>query len=592
MKNTHPITMNILNQHLVALGKTGSGKSSVMRVIIEQLLDAKKRVCIVDIKGDWYGLKLGADGKSPGYEIMTFGDFKNPDATDIHINENHGAEIAKLIINGNRPCIIGFRGWMPGKVHKFWIDFISTLYNGNKAPLWLAIDEVHNYTPKGKVLSPEIGNSIYWTNKTATEGRGVGLRLVAASQRPQKVHNDFLANCETLIAMRVTHPADKEAFHEWLKEYADDNARGKLVLDSVSKMKTGEAFVWSPEAELFERLKFPMFKTYDSFASPKEGKQRSLKGWASVNLKEVQESLSKVIEESKENDPKELKKKIRDLELANKKLQQTKTSVGIPTDDINKKQSEFIQSKLAEVASHYEKQYQKFIKEVRLIQNVITKNTGPIKQALLALGEIKIPSGTFQQYQFEQYKNNYIRQTKTSASHPNTNTPSQPIQKPISLPGGTKPLDRCGRMILGFLVSNVTKKWTKPQIAVMIGYSLRSSGFKNSISQLNVEGAITKDTSDRYTCTPFHERMKEAHTEDQEFTPSNCLKHLEKCERMIVERFIKNPNLLEDKEQLALSIQYSNTSSGYKNALSKLRTLEIITGSQQIQLTDSFRELL
>jgi hypothetical protein len=421
MKAQHPITMEILNQHLVALGKTGSGKSSVMRVIIEQLLDAKKRVCIIDIKGDWYGLKLGADGKSPGYEIITFGDFKNPDATDIHINENHGAEIAKLIVNGNRPCIIGFRGWMPSKVHKFWIDFISTLYNGNKSPLWLGIDEVHNYTPKGKVLSPEIGNSIYWTNKLATEGRGIGLRLISASQRPQKVHNDFLANCETLVAMRVTHPSDKEAFHEWLKEYSDDNARGNLVLDSVSKMKTGEAFVWSPEAGLFERLKFPMFKTYDSFASPKEGKQRSLKGWASVNLEEVQASLSKVIEESKENDPKELKKRIRELELSIKKIQQDK----IPTHnfDESKKQDEYFQKKVAEITYHYEQQYNKFSKEVSLIKNAILKNTGSIKQAVQALEEINIPNGSLQD-EFKDYGKNFIQINKRPALAP---TPQQPV---------------------------------------------------------------------------------------------------------------------------------------------------------------------
>lgn len=327
----HPIPISVLDQHLVALGKTGSGKSSALRVLVEMLLDAGKRVCIIDKKGDWYGIKLGADGKSAGYPLMAFGDFKNPQATDIHINETHGTEIAKLILSGNRPCLIGFKGWMPGKLHKFWIDFASTVYNENKEPLWLVISEAHNFSPKGKVLSPVVGECIYWTNLIATEGRGIGLRLMIDSQRPAKVHNDLLSSCETLIAMRVTLPADKDALSEWLREYADDNARGKMVLDGVSKMKTGEAFVWSPEAEVFEQMKFPMFKTFDSFASPKEGVQRTLKGWASVNLDEVKQRLSAVIEETKANDPAELKKKIRELETQIKRFKMT--PVQVPIDE-------------------------------------------------------------------------------------------------------------------------------------------------------------------------------------------------------------------------------------------------------------------
>ena len=52
MESTSPIPIKILEQHLIVLGKTGAGKSSAMRVMVEQLLDAGKRVCIIDIKED------------------------------------------------------------------------------------------------------------------------------------------------------------------------------------------------------------------------------------------------------------------------------------------------------------------------------------------------------------------------------------------------------------------------------------------------------------------------------------------------------------------------------------------------------------
>ena len=49
----HPIPDAVLTQHLAVLGKTGSGKSYLTRSIVERLLDAGRRVCIVDYTGVW-----------------------------------------------------------------------------------------------------------------------------------------------------------------------------------------------------------------------------------------------------------------------------------------------------------------------------------------------------------------------------------------------------------------------------------------------------------------------------------------------------------------------------------------------------------
>src|SRR4051794_9540054 len=97
---------DILKQHCAVLGKTGAGKSSLLRVLVEWLLNHKKRVCIIDPKGDWWGLKVSADGKGAGFPVIMFGDFKNKQASDVPIDEHSGAHLAELIANGNRPCVI------------------------------------------------------------------------------------------------------------------------------------------------------------------------------------------------------------------------------------------------------------------------------------------------------------------------------------------------------------------------------------------------------------------------------------------------------------------------------------------------------
>jgi energy-coupling factor transporter ATP-binding protein EcfA2 len=312
---TIPIPDAALNQHIAVLGKTGSGKSSVMRLLAEHLLNEKKPVCIIDPKGDWYGLRSSADGKSAGYSLRIFGG----EHADIPINAHAGAAVAELVATGNRPCIIDLGGWMVGERTRFFIEFAQALFRLTRGHRWIIIDEVHNFAPQGKVLDVDAGKMLHWANRLASEGRGKGLTLLSASQRPQKVHKDFLTCAETLIAMRVIHPLDRGAVKEWIDSCADPTT-GKDVINSLAQMERGEGWVWSPEIGFGpKRVKFPKFKTYDSF-QPQSGEAVKLKGWAEVDLDEEKKKFAAVIEQARANDPGELKKQIAQLkaELAKK----------------------------------------------------------------------------------------------------------------------------------------------------------------------------------------------------------------------------------------------------------------------------------
>jgi uncharacterized protein len=261
---SYPIPDAALAHHTILLGKTRAGKSSAMRGIVERLLDQDKPVCIVDPKGDWWGLKSSADGKRAGYKVIIFGG----EHGDLPINEHSGAHVAELVVTGNRPCIIDLGGWMPGERMRFFIAFASALFRLTRGPRWLAIDEVHNFAPQGKVLDVDAGKMLHWVNRLASEGAGKGVTLISASQRPQKVHKDYLTSHETLIAMRVIHKLDRDAIADWIRG-APDQALGQEVMTTLASMERGEGWVWSPEAKFGPvRIKFPMFSTYDSFAAP------------------------------------------------------------------------------------------------------------------------------------------------------------------------------------------------------------------------------------------------------------------------------------------------------------------------------------
>jgi uncharacterized protein len=313
---TFRIPSGVLAQHVIALGKTRSGKSTAVRVLVEGLLDADKPVCIVDPKGDWWGIKSSADGKKAGYPLVIFGG----EHADVPINEHSGAAVAELIATGNRSCLIDLGGWMVGERTRFFVAFASALFKLSRGARHLVIDEVHNFAPQGKILDPDAGKMLHWANRLASEGLGKGIVILAASQRPQKVHKDFLTSCETLIAKQVIHKLDRDAIKDWIDGCADP-LKGKEVIASLAQLKKPQAWIWSPEIEYGPMLiEFPLFNTFDSF-KPQPENAAALTGWASVDLEQVKTKLAKVVEETKANDPRELKKRIAELERQAKQQQ-------------------------------------------------------------------------------------------------------------------------------------------------------------------------------------------------------------------------------------------------------------------------------
>lgn len=311
-----PIPADALNQHIIVLGKTRSGKSSKTRVLVEYLLSHKKRVVILTPKDDWWGIKLGSDGKSEGFPIVVIGGKYE----DLPFNPGAGAEVAELICSGNRPCLITFASQKPTDRTRFYNDFMAALFKHHEGELYVVIDEIHNWAPKGKVFSPDAGMMIHWTTTLATEGQGMGLIMIGASQRPQRVHNDVLTSCETLIACRVIHKADRDADKDWM-DGAADPAVGKEMLADLANMDRTDAWVWSPEISFGpKRITWPMFKTFDSFKPQPATTLAKLKGWADVDLAEVREKLKTVIAQAQANDPRALKAEIARLtaELAKK----------------------------------------------------------------------------------------------------------------------------------------------------------------------------------------------------------------------------------------------------------------------------------
>jgi len=76
-----------------------------------------------------------------------------------------------------------------------------------RAPVLVVVDEAHNVCPgepKDAVTSLATG----YAALIAAEGRKFGLYLLTSTQRPQKVHDEVLSQCDNLLLMRMNSEAD------------------------------------------------------------------------------------------------------------------------------------------------------------------------------------------------------------------------------------------------------------------------------------------------------------------------------------------------------------------------------------------------
>lgn len=253
-----------VKQHVAVLGKTGSGKTYAAKGIVEALLEQGRRVCIIDPTGVWWGLRVMANGQADGYPVVVFGG----DHGDVPIVETSGAKLAALIAGRNLPCVIDVSEFGMGERHRFMTEFAVALYQENRQPLHLIVDEADEFAPQQPL--PETRRMLSAIDRIVRRGRVRGFRVMLITQRPAVVHKNVLTQVHTMIAMRLTAPQDRKAVEEWVKGQAD-LGQAKDVLSTLARLQRGEGWVWAPEQDRLERVAFPLIRTFDSSRTPEDG---------------------------------------------------------------------------------------------------------------------------------------------------------------------------------------------------------------------------------------------------------------------------------------------------------------------------------
>ncbi len=276
-------------------GKSGSGKSNSASVIAEKLLDRGFALLVVDIDGEYYGLK-------EQYEILHVG---ADEECDIQVGPEHADKIATLALENNVPIILDVSSYLDeseaDELLKAIAHQLFTKEKKLKKPFLLIIEEIHEYIPEGGGLD-ECGRMLI---KIGKRGRKHGLGIVGVSQRPADVKKDFITQCDWRCWHRLTWNNDTKVVRRVLSgTYAE----------AVESLADGEAFLRADWASEIRRVQFDRKQTFDAGATP------GLEEFERPDLKPVDTDLVSELQEiTEEEHHREAEIERLEAELAQKK---------------------------------------------------------------------------------------------------------------------------------------------------------------------------------------------------------------------------------------------------------------------------------
>jgi len=132
------------------------------------------------------------------------------------------------------------------------------------------------------------------------------------SQRPQEISKKALNQAECVFAFQMNGPHERKALQYWLN---DKGAEEKLE-DILPRLEVGAPHVWSPQwLKVSKVVHILPIESLDTSRTPKVGdKKFKRKALRPIDLRGLEKEMAATIERSKAEDPKELRKRIAELE--------------------------------------------------------------------------------------------------------------------------------------------------------------------------------------------------------------------------------------------------------------------------------------
>lgn len=572
----------ILDQHVAILAKTGRGKTVTAKLGAEFLLDKGQRIGVVDPTAAWWGLRLEEDGKRPAFQVVIFGG----DHADIPITPRIGGKIGKLVAEADWSWIVDISAMGTDDRTLFMTEFAEALFAANRRRLNLFLDECHLYMPQQKLPSKASAKMTAACNHLVSGGRSRGLCITMISQRSAKVNKDALTQAETLITLGMIAPQDIAAAKAWVEVQGDVKA-ATAMLQSLPSLPVGTGWVYAPELGMLEKIKFPMCRTFDSSRAPALGEElRSAPSLKKIDLDEIRKRL----------DPKSAPVGVlRDKPgKAAPSFVTPPGTVLVTTAEISRAANEAAEAVRATIpamldAQHvdsFRRGYMTAAADLATYMKSMSNVPDPIERKPLPGTRLK-PTTSKISGRFVQNANTIDVTIPSLNGAQSTGFPKVPPPVNRAPANG---LAKAERAILGVLAHFPDEGAAKTKVALMAGYSASGGGFNNALSSLRTAGLLQPGEPLRATADGLGAIGDPVPLPTGEDLLAYWCGHsaLGKAEREILTALVRvGPNPMT-KEAVADMTGYQASGGGFNNAISRLRTLELISGRGELRAAEEF----
>lgn len=256
---------NAVTQTFAFLARKGAGKTYSAGKLVEGLLEVGAQVIVLDPVGNWYGLRLSANGKSAGFAIPVFGG----EHGDIPLESTQGEVLGKLVVDRNLSTVIDVSLFRKAERKRFVADFAEALFHHAKTsrtPRMLVLEEAQTFAPQNVQKGEE--RMLGAIEDIVRLGRNYGIGSAMISQRPQSINKEVLNQCECLFVGQLNAVHERKAIEGWLVGHKGE----KGWTDELPSLPVGTMFVWSPQwLNIMQKVKISKKVTYDASATPELG---------------------------------------------------------------------------------------------------------------------------------------------------------------------------------------------------------------------------------------------------------------------------------------------------------------------------------
>ncbi|MGB5105566.1 MAG: hypothetical protein WBP42_02520 [Candidatus Zixiibacteriota bacterium] len=475
---------DLATQTQAIIATKGKGKTYLAMVQTEEMLKASIPAVCLDPTGVWWGLQ--ADGTGKGFPIIVMGG----EHGNVPLEPNAGEIVAQFIVESNQSVVLDLSAFESNAAQdRFVTAFAEKFYRlkaKTRTAVHIMVDEADSVMPQRPMPGQQRMLGAFEAIVRRGRSRGIGITLI--TQRPAVLNKNVLMMAELLTCLGIVGPIDQKAVAEWVKYHGEEDKRDAF-LSSLGSLPKGRAWFWSPSwLQCFTQVDVRAKQTFDSSRTPGAGEKFiAPKNVAAPDLDSLTAQIKATIERAKADDPKELKRKIADLQKQVAANPEAKPCNHLEEIAILKAENK-LQSGI--------------LNSLHTFKNSVTRRIVSMQQSLTDLQ--KTIDDQLAGHFLEEAAKSQARMDKFKGY----GDPVKPlaVRKALTIPKAKEPNSRIRESansditnsqrkilnVLGWLENYGISPATVGMIAAHAGYAVGGGAFNNILSRLNTTGLISR----------------------------------------------------------------------------------------------------